>query len=86
VRREDERAVIGYRLPSPRCRPASVQLTVTLDSTHDDLHPATYTTSVEQVSRELKHPLPLEDGPYEVRVSAADEPGNLSDPAVEELD
>ena len=86
VRREDERAVIGYRLPSPRGRPAPVQLTVTVDSTLDDLPPATYTSAVEQASGELKHPLPLEDGPYEVRVSAADEHGNVSDPAVERLD
>jgi hypothetical protein len=49
-------------------------------------NPATYTSPVEQVSGELKHPLPLENGPYEVRVSAADEHGNVSDPAVEELD
>ena len=85
VRREGDRAVIAYRFPAARGRPVAAQLIVTLDSPEDELPPATEAGQVEQSAGEFEHPLPLEDGPYEVRVSAADEQGNVSDPVVAEL-
>ena len=85
VRREGDRAVIGYRFPPARGRPVAAQLIVTLDSPEDELPPATDAGPIERASGEFEHPLPLEHGPYEVRVSAADEHGNVSDPVVAEL-
>jgi hypothetical protein len=80
ARRVDDRAVIAYRLPDEEV-PTPVQLIVTVDSDQDGLPPATYTHRVETSSGELEHPLPLAEQAYEVRVSAADQRGNVSDPA-----
>jgi hypothetical protein len=85
ARREGERAVIAYRFPHAPEQPAPVQLTVTLDSPDDALPPATYAFPVDTAGGELEHPLPLEDKPYEVRASAADEHGNVREQAVAEL-
>jgi len=85
ARREGDRAEIAYRFPSG-AKPAPVQLLVTVDSPDDALPPATYATPAEGPAGELEHPLPLEEQRYEVRVSAADERGNVSDPVVVALD
>src|SRR5215211_97455 len=81
VRREGDRAVIAYRFEAP-ARPAPAQLLLTLDSPRDGLPPATYAKPVDDPAGEYEHPLPLEDRPYEVRVSAADERGEVSEPVV----
>ena len=85
ARREGDRAVISYRVPEAKGRPAPVQLVVTIDSPDDALPPATYAFPVEGAAGEVEHPVPLEDKPYVVRASAADERGNMSDQAVAEL-
>jgi len=77
--------VISYRVPEAKGRPAPVQLVVTIDSPDDALPPATYAFPVERAAGEVEHPVPLEDKPYVVRASAADERGNMSDQAVAEL-
>jgi hypothetical protein len=80
VRREGDRAVLGYSFPKPTAaHPAAVQLLVSLDSETDELPPATYAFAVAQRSGELEHPLKLEEGPYRVVASAADAAGNSSD-------
>jgi hypothetical protein len=84
-RREGDRAVIAYRLPSAEGRPAAAQLVVTTDSPDDSLPPATYAFPVAGVAGEVEHPVPLEEGPYVVRASAADEQGNMSEQAVADL-
>jgi hypothetical protein len=62
-----------------------VQLIVSLDSSQDALPPATYTHRLDSMSGEIEHPLPLEEKEYEVRVSAADEDGNVSEPVSTQL-
>jgi hypothetical protein len=79
ARRVGDRAVIAYRFPQAE-GPTPVQLVVTLDADQDGLPPATYTHRVETPSGALEHPLPLDEQAYEVRASAADERGNVSDP------
>ena len=85
ARREGDRAVISYRAPQAKGRSAPVQLVVTLDSPEDSLPPATYAFPVEGAAGEVEHPVPLEDKPYVVRASVADDQGNMSDQAVAEL-
>jgi hypothetical protein len=79
ARRVGERALIEYRFRSHEL-PRPAQLIVTLDSAEDGLPPATYTEAVDTLSGELEHPLPLEEQADQVRASAADERGNVSDP------
>jgi hypothetical protein len=86
VRREADRALIGYRFTEVVPGHSPEQLLVTLDSLGDALPPATQTFPVESQSGEVEHPLPLEDGRYRVLVSAADAQGNVSDPATALLD
>ena len=85
ARREGDRAVISYRAPRAKGRSAPVQLVVTIDSLDDSLPPATYAFPVEGAAGEVEHPVPLEDKPYMVRASVADDQGNMSDQAVAEL-
>jgi hypothetical protein len=85
VRREGDRAVIGYRFPRRAEGAAPTHLLLTLDSPDDDLPPATYAEPVTSAAAEIEHPLPLEDLRYEVRVSAADEHGNVGEQARAEL-
>jgi hypothetical protein len=85
ARRDGERAVIAYRFPRAPQRPAPVQLIVTLDAPDDALPPATYAYPADSAGGELEHPLPLDDKPYEVRASAADEHGNVGEQTVAEL-
>jgi hypothetical protein len=85
ARREGDRAVISYRFPRAPRQPAPVQLTVTLDSPEDALPPATFAFPADAGGGEVEHPLPLEDKPYVVRASAADEQGDLSAQAVADL-
>jgi hypothetical protein len=84
-RREGDHAVIAYRLSKAAGRPAAAQLVVTIDSPDDALPPATYSFPVDGASGEVEHPVPLEDRPYVVRASAADDEGNMSDQAVADL-
>jgi hypothetical protein len=85
ARREDDHAVIAYRLPSAPGRPRAVQLVVTLDSPADALPPASYAHRVEQQVGEFEHPLRLDQETYVVRASAADEQGNASEVVSAEL-
>jgi hypothetical protein len=86
ARREGERAVIAYGFPRAARLPSPVRLIVSLDSPDDTLPPATYTHPVDAQSGELEHPLALEPGRYEVRASAADERGNVSEQATARLE
>ena len=82
VGREGDHATIGYSFPKPKAgQPAPAQLVVSIDSDGDDLPPATYAFQVEQRAGTVEHPLELEEGPYNVLVSAADATGNASDQA-----
>jgi hypothetical protein len=85
VRREGDRAVIGYRFAAEPGLPEPAHLLVTLDAPGDDLPPATDTPPVERREGEVEHPLPLTDEPYDVLVSAADRDGNVSEQATAEL-
>jgi hypothetical protein len=85
VRREGDRAVVAYRFPAAPEKPRPAFLVVTLDAPGDDLPPATETFPVEGASGEVQPSLPLEDGPYEVRASAADDAGNASPATVVRL-
>jgi hypothetical protein len=85
ARRAGDRALISYRFSLQRGLPAPVQLIVSLDSAQDALPPATYTHRLDSMSGEIEHPLPLEEKEYEVRVSAADEDGNVSEPVSTQL-
>jgi hypothetical protein len=84
VRREGDRAVIAYRFEAP-AGPLPAKLLLTLDSPGDGLPPATYAKPVDDLAGEYEHPLPLEERPYEVRVSAADERGEVSAPVMAAL-
>lgn len=86
ARREGGHAVISYRLAIEPQLPEPVVLVVSVDSEGDDLPPATESHPVEGPEGEVQHSLTLDDGPYVVRVSAADESGNTSAPAVARLD
>jgi hypothetical protein len=80
VRRERDRAVIAYSLPTPTVgQPAPIQLLVSLDAEADELPPATYAFPVERPEGELEHPLKLEAGSYRVLASAADAAGHSSE-------
>ena len=85
ARREGDRAVISYRVPrgkgATRSRPAGGddRFARRLAATGHVRVP------VEGATGEVEHPVPLEDKPYVVRASAADEQGNMSDQAVAEL-
>jgi hypothetical protein len=81
VRREGERAVVAYRTSTASDRPRTVALVVSVDDPADALPPATEGHAIARAEGELQHSLPLEEGPYEVRVSAADAAGNMSPPA-----
>jgi hypothetical protein len=85
ARREDDHAVVAYRFPPGAGLPAAVALVVSLDSPDDELPPATYMHEVDAPSGDFTHPLELEDERYEVRATAADEQGNMSEQAVAEL-
>jgi hypothetical protein len=85
ARREGERAVIAYRFPAATQALAPVQLIVTVDSPDDALPPATYTHPVEAPAGEVEHPPKLEEERYEVRATAADDRGNVSQQAISEL-
>jgi hypothetical protein len=78
VRREDDRAVVAYRMPAAPGRPRAVALVVSVEDPADALPPATEGHAIDAAAGEVRHGLPLEEGPYEVRVSAADEQGNMS--------
>jgi hypothetical protein len=86
ARRAGSRALISYRFSLQRGLPTPVQIIVTLDSRHDSLPPATYAHPIASMSGEIEHPLALEDQDYEVRASAADERGNVSEAASTRLD
>jgi hypothetical protein len=85
ARREGDRAVISYRVPQAQGQSPPVKLVVTIDSPDDSLPPATYAFPVEGAGGELEHPVPLEDKPYVVRATAADDQGNMSEQAVADL-
>jgi hypothetical protein len=85
ARREGERALISYRFTLQSGLPTPVQLIVTLDSAQDALPPATYTHRLDSMSGEIEHPLAVSEEAYEVRVSAADEGGNVSEPVSTQL-
>ena len=85
ARREADRAVISYRVPQAQGQSPPVKLVVTIDSPDDSLPPATYAFPVEGAGGELEHPVPLEDKPYVVRATAADDQGNMSEQAVADL-
>ena len=85
VRRQGDRAVVSYRLAAVSTGPRPVLLLVSVDSKGDDLPPATEAHRVTGTHGELEHLLPLADGSYDVRVSAADELGNTSDAVVAHL-
>ena len=85
ARRESDRAVISYRVPQAQGQSPPVKLVVTIDSPDDSLPPATYAFPVEGAGGELEHPVPLEDKPYVVRATAADDQGNMSEQAVADL-
>ena len=86
ARRAGSRALISYRFSLQRGLPTPVQIIVTLDSRHDSLPPATYAHPIASMSGEIEHPLALEDQDYEVRASAADERGNVSEAVSTRLD
>jgi len=86
ARRDGARALISYRFSLSRGLPTPVQMIVTLDSTHDSVPPATYTYPLDSMSGVIEHPLALEEHAYEVRASAADERGNVSEPVSTSLD
>jgi hypothetical protein len=85
ARREGRRGVIAYRFPTAAEQPVPAQLIVTLDSPDDALPPATYTHPVEAPAGEVEHPPKLEEERYEVRATAADDRGNVSQQAISEL-
>ena len=78
VRRDHDRAIVSYTFTTAADKPAPAVLVVSVDKPSDDLPPATYTMPVEAMHGELEHPLALEEGPYELRVSAASEAGDFS--------
>jgi hypothetical protein len=75
VHRLEDRAVVAYRFPvrlrSGVARPAWV--VVAVDGRDDDLPPATYAFPVPTARGVVAHPLPLDDRPYLVRVTAYSE-------------
>jgi hypothetical protein len=85
ARRVGDRALITYRFSPRRQLPTPAQLIITVDSPQDDLPPATYAHPVESLSGDVEHPLHLEEQAYVVRASAADERGNVSEPATTPL-
>lgn len=79
ARREAGHAVIRSRLPRRKAHePRAVQLIVSVDSPRDDLPPATYSFPVDGNDMTVVHPLALEDRPYVVRASVADDSGHTS--------
>jgi hypothetical protein len=80
VWREDDRAVVSYR-----AAPDAVALVVSVDDPADDLPPATEGHPITAPEGEIRHGLPLGEGPYEVRVTAADQDGNMSAAAAARL-
>jgi len=81
LRREDDRAVVAYAFPAAPDEPRAVMLVVSVDDPGDAFPPATEGIPIDALAGEVVHELPLEDGPYTVRVSAADDQGNMSAPA-----
>jgi hypothetical protein len=78
ARRDGNRAVIDYSFPAAGGDGAAAtpeRIVLTLDAHGDGRPPSTYAFDVRGEHGTIEHPLPLEDRSYEVRASAAGEPG-----------